>query len=230
MRVCLFIELTCTISLKQEKNIYIENEEIYRLIVQKILSNFYFSATSRSLILLRGTWEYVWNWTNTSEENPYKKILYEAAPYHTRAFALLSLPPFFLYLLLLVPTVRSSHPRRTTSRLCYNSRTALIILLFSNESVDADGSAPAHKMHGTGCVSPWPPLLSSLHTSSSSSPPHPPPPPAPSSFLLLLLLYLVVSLKSLPSTVHQPVNGGGERVPRGYKRRKKLFRHNESGL
>lgn len=163
------------------------------------------------------TWEResmnVWNWTNASEENPYKKILYEAVPHHTRAFALLSLPPFFLCLLLLVPT----------SRVCYNSRTALIILLFSNESVDADGSAPAHKMHGTGCVSPLPPLLSSLHTSSSSSFP-------PSFFLLLLLLHLLVSLKSLPSTVHQPVNGGGERVPHGDKRRKKLFRHNESGL
>lgn len=31
-------------------------------------------------------------------------------------------------------------------------RTALIILLFSNESVDADGSVLAHKMHGTGCI------------------------------------------------------------------------------
>ena len=119
-------------------------------------------------VLLRESMN-VRNWTNAREENPYKKILYEAAPYHTRAFALLSLPPFFLCLLLLVPTVRSSYPRRTTSRVCYNSRTALIILLFSNESVDADGSAPAHKMHGTGCVSPLPPLLSSLHTSSSSS-------------------------------------------------------------
>lgn len=34
----------------------------------------------------------------------------------------------------------------------YDERTALIILLFSNESVDADGSVPAHKMHGTGCI------------------------------------------------------------------------------
>jgi len=34
----------------------------------------------------------------------------------------------------------------------YKERTALIILLFTNESVDADGSVPVHKMHGTGCI------------------------------------------------------------------------------
>ena len=42
--------------------------------------------------------------------------------------------------------------RCNASAVSYNERTALIILLFSNESVDADGSVPAHKMHGTGCI------------------------------------------------------------------------------
>lgn len=49
----------------------------------------------------------------------------------------------------------------------YDERTALIILLFSNESVDADGSVPAYKMHGTGCICE-----------------------SPSCFVLLLLLHL----------------------------------------
>lgn len=44
--------------------------------------------------------------------------------------------------------------------------SALIILLFSNESVDADGSVPAHKMHGTGCVCGF---LSRLYLLSSPS-------------------------------------------------------------
>lgn len=42
--------------------------------------------------------------------------------------------------------------RCNASAVSYNERTALIILLFSNESVDADGSVPARKMHGTGCI------------------------------------------------------------------------------
>lgn len=53
----------------------------------------------------------------------------------------------------------------------HNERTALIILLFSNESVDADGSVPARKMHGTGCICEF--LL--LRRPSNPSPLPPPP-------------------------------------------------------
>lgn len=106
-----------------------------------------------------------------------------ATPYHTRAFVRPSLSSFFFSFLLFVLLIHDA-----TSRVCYNSRTALIILLFSNESVDADGSTPAHKMHGTGCVSS-------------------------SSLLLSFSSFLAVSLKSLlPGSLAR--ERGREHVPR----------------
>lgn len=104
------------------------------------------------------------------EENPYKKIYTNYSLPYARLCTPLSF--FFLFLLLALCPLRSLLIHDATSRVCYNSRTALIILLFSNESVDADGSTPAHKMHGTGCVSS-------------------------SSLLLSFSSFLAVSLKSL---------------------------------
>lgn len=52
------------------------------------------------------------------------------------------------------------NPQRAVS---YTERTALIILLFSNEFVDADGSVPAHKMHGTGWICELPLRSSSIN-------------------------------------------------------------------
>ena len=95
-----------------------------------------------------------------------------AAPYHTRAFVRLSLSSFLLFPSLsssLFVFSAASYPRCNVSGSVTTHGTALIILLFSNESVDADGSAPAHKMHGTGCVSPSPPPLLSFFLSFSLS-------------------------------------------------------------
>lgn len=66
----------------------------------------------------------------------------------------------FLYLLhcsrlkdsVAAPRIFLCSTRCNASAVSYNERTALIILLFSNESVDADGSVSARKMHGTGCI------------------------------------------------------------------------------
>ena len=104
--------------------------------------------------------------------SPAKKIhirkSLRAAPYHTRAFVRLlssSFSPFLLSLRCSLSPPQPSYPRCNVSGSVTTHETALIILLFSNESVDADGSAPAHKMHGTGCVSPSPPRLLSFFLS-----------------------------------------------------------------